>query len=133
MNSPRITIELEPHEGPYKSGETLAGEFRVTTDLPEEIKAVEISVLWYSMGQGEEDMSVHYFERMVGEEGVFNDFSKPQRFTTVLPGSPQSYDGILVKVCWCVRVRVFLPRGKEFVEEISFRLGQVPRAKIVAD
>lgn len=133
MNSPRITIELDPHAGVYRTDDTLAGEFRLTTDLPEEIKAVELSVMWYTVGQGEEDMSVHHFERIAGEEGVWNDFSAPRRFSTELPQSPLSYDGILVKVCWCVRVRAFLPRGKEKVEEISFRLGQVPRAKIVSE
>jgi len=133
MNTPRITLQLDPHDTPYQSGETLSGEFLVASDLPEEIKAVELSVLWFTVGQGEEDMSVHHFERLTGEEGVWTDFSSPRRFSTVLPNSPLSYDGVIVKIRWLVRVRVFFPRGKEKMEEAPFRLGSVPQAKIASD
>jgi hypothetical protein len=46
-------------------------------------------------------------------------------FATRLPHSPLSYDGPLVKIRWCVRVRVFLESGKDVVGEKIFRLGRV--------
>ena len=46
----------------------------------------------------------------------------PQRFGTTLPNSPLSYEGHLIKLRWCVRVRVFPHRGKEVVEEKAFQL-----------
>ena len=49
----------------------------------------------------------------------------PHRFATVLPPSPLSYDGQIVKVCWCVRVRLFMPHAPEAVAEIPFQLGNV--------
>ena len=50
---------------------------------------------------------------------------RPQRFSTTLPRSPLSYDGQIVKIRWCVRVRAFLQRGKEVVGQKVFRLGNV--------
>jgi hypothetical protein len=53
------------------------------------------------------------------------------QFSTRLPNSPLSYDGRIVKIRWCVRVRVFLPRGVELVEDELFQLGCVPRPEPV--
>jgi hypothetical protein len=36
---------------------------------------------------------------------------------------------VIVKICWCVRARVFLSRGKELYDELPFELGNVPRAQ----
>ena len=54
------------------------------------------------------------------------DPRRPERFSTTLPSSPLSYDGQIIKVRWCVRVRVFPLRGKEIVGEKRFQLGDVP-------
>jgi hypothetical protein len=54
------------------------------------------------------------------------DLRVPRRFSTVLPASPLSYDGEIVKICWCVRLRIFLPQGQESLAEVPFRLGSVP-------
>lgn len=109
----------------YAPGETLAGSYRVESVVQDEIKAVEISVLWYTDGKGSEDLSVHMFKRLSAEDGDWIDTRKPGRFRTVLPNSPLSYDGAIVKIRWCVRVRVFLSGGKELVEELPFMLGEV--------
>ena len=89
-------------------------------------------MLWYTAGKGEEDIAVHHFERQVDESSRPLDLRVPHRFATVLPASPLSYDGIIVKVCWCVRLRVFLSQGQEIVTETPFRLGNVPAATIIA-
>lgn len=70
-------------------------------------------------------MAVHHFERLVDEPTRRLDLRVPRRFATYLPPSPLSYDGQIVKVCWCVRVRLFLPYGQESSAEVSFRLGDV--------
>jgi hypothetical protein len=89
-------------------------------------RATELSVLWYTAGKGEEDMFVHHFERKVDDSARPLDLRVPQRFSTDLPASPFSYDGDIVKVCWCVRLRIFMPQGQESLVEIPFRLGSVP-------
>ncbi|MBQ6828427.1 MAG: hypothetical protein IJO46_10480, partial [Thermoguttaceae bacterium] len=37
-----------------------------------------------------------------------------------------SYEGNLIKIRWRVRVRAFLANGKQLVDEIGFRLGNLP-------
>ena len=63
--------------------------------------------------KGEEDFAVHHFERFVDEPGRPLDLRLPHRFATTLPPSPLSYDGRIVKVCWCVRLRIFPQEGPE--------------------
>jgi hypothetical protein len=71
-------------------------------------------------------MAVHHFERHVSEAARPLDLRVPRRVSTVLPASPLSFDGQIVKVCWCVRLRLFLPQGQEALNEVPFRLGSVP-------
>lgn len=131
MTETEVTIELEGGRRAFAPGETLAVEYRINSLSLAEPKAVEVSVLWHTEGQGDEDMAVHYFQRLSSDDGTV-DLRQPQHFNTELPNSPLSYDGLIVKICWQVRVRVFLARGKEFVAEQPFRLGAVP-APVVAE
>lgn len=89
------------------------------------VRAAELSVLWYTAGKGEEDLAVHHFERLTDDASRPLDLRVPHRFHTVLPPSPLSYDGNIVKVCWCVRVRLFMPQTPETVAELPFCLGSV--------
>jgi hypothetical protein len=91
---------------------------------------MEASVIWYTIGKGDEDFGVHHFVRHAADEGSVLDCRKAQRLQTVLPRSPLSYDGAIVKIRWCVRVRLFPMRGKEMVMEVPFRLGHVPAVAV---
>jgi len=128
MNAGPIRLTLDSASSHYQPGERLSGRYMVDGSQPWSMRAVELSVLWYTSGKGDEDMSVHHFERHVSEAGRPLDLRLPRRFSSVLPASPLSYDGQIVKVCWCVRLRLFLPQGQESLSEISFRLGNVPGA-----
>jgi|tagenome__1003787_1003787.scaffolds.fasta_scaffold20291433_2 hypothetical protein len=130
MTIAAIRITFDAPGAHYQPGERLTGRYVVEGAPSRPAKAVEISVLWYTAGKGEEDMAVHHFERHVDEPTKPLDLRIPRRFATVLPSSPLSYDGISVKVCWCVRVRVFMPQGQETMAETTFRLGDVPSAVI---
>jgi len=131
MNEPHVTIRFDGNGRVYRPGETLAGEYRLNSIDPEEIRAIEVSVLWHTEGKGDEDLAVHDFRRLSPENGQGIDLLRPGRFSTRLPNSPLSYNGVIVKIRWCVRVRVFLARGKEVVGELPFRLGDVPSAKAI--
>ena len=48
----------------FQPGEVLAGAFQIDAVEPEELTAIEVSVLWFTEGKGEEDLAVHYFERL---------------------------------------------------------------------
>jgi hypothetical protein len=109
----------------YRPGDRLTGRFMVDGTQPSAVRSAELSVLWYTAGKGEEDMAVHHFERLVDEPSRPLDLRVPRRFATSLPASPLSYDGQIVKVCWCVRLRLFLPYGQEAMAEVPLRLGDV--------
>jgi hypothetical protein len=130
MNGPLVRIRFDGNGRVYRPGETLSGEYRIESVAPEEIKAIEVSVLWYTEGKGDEDLAVHSFWRISADNGERLDLPRPGRFSTVLPRSPLSYRGILVRIRWCVRVRVFLTRGREVMGELAFRLGDVPAARL---
>lgn len=131
MSDPAVLIRLDGNGRARQPGETLSGEYRLLAAAPEEVKAVEVSVLWYTEGKGDEDLAIHEFWRLDADSGDCIDASRPERFRTVLPYSPLSYEGKIVKIRWCVRVRAFLAHGKEIVGQQVFRLGCVPPIKIV--
>ncbi len=129
MNAPSVTIRLEGNGRAYRPGETLSGEYRLESIRREEVRAVEVSILWHTDGKGDEDLAVHDFRRVSAEDGDRIDPRHASRFSTALPKSPLSYDGAIVRLRWCVRVRVFLTRDREVVGELPFRLGEVPAAR----
>jgi hypothetical protein len=136
MSEPRIVLELDEHHGPYWPGEIISGQFRLEACETHDVRAMELSVLWYTVGQGEEDLAVHHFARRSAEESTDVhsqrfDLAPHQRFKVVLPNSPLSYDGILVKIRWAVRLRAFLAQGREIVVEKPFQLGAIPPAHLV--
>ncbi len=131
MIEPLISLTLRDPRRIFQPGDELECEFQIDAVPAEEIQAIEASVLWYTEGKGDEDLAVHYFERRVPNDAENGDLRPLRRFRTPLPNSPLSYDGAIVKIRWCVRVRLFLRRGKEVFYEQTFQLGAVP-APVVA-
>jgi len=124
-------VTLEGIRSEYQPGETLQAEYTIDTPAENEIQALEVSVMWHTEGKGDEDLAVHFFERYTLDMLVQNGLRQPRRFSTVLPSSPLSYDGVIVKIRWCVRIRAFLDRGKQVVEDRYFRLGSIPPARAI--
>lgn len=131
LNEPLISITLDKGQQVHQPGQTLRGEYQIDAVDPADIQAVELSVLWYTEGKGEEDLAVHFFERLTAGDMLATGLHELRRFQTELPNSPLSYEGVLVKIRWCVRVRVFLNSGKDSVAERAFQLGEVPYAQAV--
>ena len=132
MSDPAVTIRLDEDSRAYEPGQTLSGEYRLESIAADDVKVIEVSVLWYTEGKGSEDLAVHDFERLSHEDGDWIDPRRAGRFRTTLPHSPLSYDGIILKIHWCVRVRVFPGRGKEVLGELPFVLGDVRPGKTVS-
>jgi hypothetical protein len=126
---PAIVIRLDGDSRHHRPGETLSGQYWIESLDASEVKAIEASVLWHTEGKGDEDMAVHEFWRRDASDAVPFDVHRPERFSTTLPNSPLSYHGHLIKIRWCVRVRVFMPHGKDMVTEKTFQLGEVPATK----
>lgn len=110
----------------YFPGETISGSYYLNEARESTIDAVEISIVWQTEGKGNEDCGVHAFWRLSSQEGDWIDPLQPGRFSAVLPPSPLSYEGNLIKIRWSARVRAFLANGKQLVDEASFRLGNLP-------
>ena len=119
------------HGRDFAAGDTLRIEYQIDAVDPQQIVATEASVLWYTEGKGESDMGIHFFRRFGRETQAEQDLRPMRRLDVGLPNSPLSYDGVILKVRWCVRVRLFLAQGREFVEERPFVLGCVPAARAV--
>lgn len=122
---PLISIQLHGPAPYFHPGQMLQCDYQIDAVSPDALQAVEASVLWYTEGKGEEDMGVHYFERRLRDEQEGYDLRQWRRFSTQLPNSPLSYTGQLFSIIWCVRVRVFLRRGKESSYELPFKLGAI--------
>ena len=129
MSEPLVVIRLDGNGRAYQPGDTLSGQYHVEAAAADEVRAIEASVLWFTEGKGDEDLAVHEFWRQDADSAECVDPQRPQRFSTTLPRSPLSYDGQIVKIRWCVRVRVIFKRGRDLVAQKLFRLGNVPPAK----
>ena len=71
-------------------------------------------------------MGVHYFERRLPADAEDGDLRPMRRLRTRLPNSPLSYAGAILTIRWCVRLRLFLRRRGDYVQEYPFTLGSVP-------
>jgi len=129
MSAAEVIIRLDENGKTYLPGATLSGEYRIEAVEAQLLQAIEVSVLWYSEGKGDEDLAVHEFWRKDADTGELGDPRRPNRFSTTLPQSPLSYDGQIVKIRWCVRVRVIFKRGRDLLSQKIFSLGAVPPAK----
>jgi hypothetical protein len=126
MSEPLIRVKLEKAE--YAPGEELAGAFVVEAGEPAELRTLELTVLWYTEGKGDEDLGVIHHEDWAPGKGKDFDLAQPYAFAVRLPRTPLSYDGVIVKVHWCARVRARWTEGEESLTEEPFRLGNVPMA-----
>jgi hypothetical protein len=109
------------------SQDVLEFEYRIANIQQNTISAVEVSVVWLTEGKGTEDLGVHFFQRLTGNSLAASDWSIPQKVQVPLPDSPLSYEGRLLKISWCVRVRFYLNDGTELVAQQPFYLGTVTR------
>lgn len=126
---PLISLQLADARRAFEPGDDLECLYQIDAVAPEDILAVEASVLWRTEGKGEEEMAVHFFRRRTPADAPDGDLRPQDRFRTVLPNSPLSYDGVILKIHWCVRVRVFVRPGKDVHADLRFRLGAVPPAE----
>lgn len=126
---PLISIRINDRKGAFQPGEQLECEYQIDAVSADEVQAVEASVLWHTEGKGDEDLFVHYFERHTASDVEGSDLRRLRCFETQLPNSPLTYPGVTIKVRWCVRVRAFLPRGRESFFEHTFTLGNIPPAR----
>lgn len=129
--TPRVTVAFDHVDRSYKPTDSLAVRYSIEGVEAERIRAIEHSILWYTEGKGEEDIGVHLFQR-VTDPSLLPPAAPAGSFGTQLPTSPLSYEGVIVKIRWCVRVRLFFHSGRDFVSEHEFEMGRLQPARPVA-
>ncbi len=128
---PLISLLVHNPKRTYRPGDSLQFEFQIDAIDAADIQAVEASVMWHTEGKGDQNLGIHFFDRRVPSEVAGGDLRPLKRLQTLLPCSPLSYAGVIVKIQWCVRIRVFLRRGKEVSFEQPFQLSDVAPGKAV--
>lgn len=122
---PRIELRFGHPSRGYDPGEWVTVEYCIDGLNGERPRALERSALWYTEGKGEEDIGVHSFERFATAETVERVVPEGT-FAIQLPTSPLSYEGVIVKIRWCIRLRMFFESGRDHVSEHVFNVGRVP-------
>ncbi len=143
-------IQFDRKPDVFQPHETISGTFRLADVELESVNRLEFSVVWYTEGKGDEDIGVHSFETLDWTNGLRNAAAsneEPPRnsvcripdgdeegetfsFSVTLPSSPLSYYGMILKIHWCVRVRIFLKNGREVKSEKFFTVGMVPKVQV---
>jgi hypothetical protein len=119
---PAVNVTLCRDDGRYDAGGQLSARWRVSRVPLERVQCMEISVLWHTEGKGDEDLQVHHFERLEGDRLRRVGLGTDQSLRCRLPGTPLSYHGRLIRIRWCIRLRLFMGDGREIVTEQPFHL-----------
>jgi hypothetical protein len=104
-------------------GQPLAAFWRIGKIPPEVVfEGLEASVMWYTEGKGDEDLNVHHFRRWSDSQLSELDLGQSHALVCALPLTPLSYEGTLVRIRWCVRLRLFCSVGRDSVAQVPFQL-----------
>lgn len=119
---PALSVELCRSDARYQAGQPLRAYWQIGSTTVREITGLEASVLWFTEGKGDEDLHVHHFVRWNDAQLQQLDLSQRQSIDCFLPLSPITYNGTLIRICWCVRVRLFRSLGRECVTQQPFQM-----------
>ena len=133
MTEPLISICLDQQKKHYQPGDELVCEYQVDVVDVADVQAVEASVLWFTEGKGDEDLSVHYFERRIPSDADDGDLRPLRRFRTRLPNSPLATAGRFSTCAGACGCACFSAAGKKVHSDYSFQLGSVPPAALPAE
>jgi hypothetical protein len=122
-SAPALSLSLCQADGRYRMGQPLSAFWRIGKISPEVVfEGLEASVMWYTEGKGDEDLNVHHFQRWSDSQLGALDLDQSHALECVLPLTPLSYEGTLVRIRWCVRVRLFCSVGRDSVAQVPFQL-----------
>ncbi|MHC4431313.1 MAG: hypothetical protein ACYTBS_05695 [Planctomycetota bacterium] len=92
-----LTIQLEQNETAFRPGDVVAGT--VSWKLEDQARDVELRLLWYTQGKGDEDAGL--VETMTFAQPSLCD-QRSFRFT--LPNGPYSFSGSLISLTWALEL-----------------------------
>ena len=123
---PAVNVALCREDGIYHAGRRLQATWQISRVPLEQIQGVEISVMWHTEGKGDEDLHVHHFHQINESQIRRTGLADHQSIQCQLPVTPLSYHGRLIRLQWCIRLRLFMASGKEIVTEQPFYLVACP-------
>ena len=126
-----MNVALCREDGVYRAGGRLQATWQISRVPVEQIQGVEISVMWHTEGKGDEDLHVHHFHRIGESQLRRTGLADQQAIQCQLPVTPLSYHGRLIRLQWCIRLRIFMVSGKEIVAEQPFYLVAGPRNQAI--
>ena len=126
-SEPHVGLRLLSLQPGLEPGESLEFEYAVNRVEPQLVDNLEVSVMWYTEGKGSEDIGIHMFQQIGREALTAISLDQPRRLSCQLPASPLSFEGRLLKIRWCVRLRLFLTDGRELTSDKQFYLGNLTR------
>jgi hypothetical protein len=126
MSNAGVVVLLDGERTVFQSGERLSGRYQVFDVEAADLQSVEVAVYWFTDGKGDEDQGVHFHhKRQADDPSPLTEGT----FATILPPSPLSYDGVLFKIVWCVRVRAVRGGWSKPLEGTAyFHIGDVAPA-----
>ena len=127
---PLISIHLDKPGKDYVPSDNLVCDYQIDAIEAEEILMVEVSVLWVSSGKGDEDSGIHFIRRRLADTAMDADLREMERIETALPPTPLSYTGEILNIQWCVRIRLIVKNGDEYVVDQEFRVGEMALPKM---
>ncbi len=126
-SEPHLSLRLLSLQPGLEPGESLEFEYAVNRVESRMVDSLEVSVMWYTEGKGSEDIGIHMFQQVGREALTAIALDQPRRLSCQLPASPLSFEGRLLKIRWCVRLRLFLTDGRELTADKQFYLGHLTR------
>jgi len=121
--APALSLSLCRTDGRYRMGQSMSASWRVGKIAADVVvDGLEASVMWYTEGKGDEDLNVHHFRRWSDVQLKELDLNQSHGFQCSLPLTPLSYEGTLLRIRWCVRLRLFCSVGRDSVAQVPFQL-----------
>lgn len=102
----QFDIQLNTPEFRFEPGDRLEGVATWRLDRP--MTALEVRLIWYTLGKGTTDTGYACANRV---ERPPDEGRQPFSFT--LPKGPYSFSGKLVSLCWALEIAT-VPRGENF-------------------
>ena len=94
-----LTVEIQNGANAFLPGETVEGTVSWRLDRP--AQTIELRLLWYTQGKGDQDVGV------VSTVPFGNPVIQDRRpFRVSLPGGPFSFSGKLISLAWALELVV---------------------------
>jgi len=93
----KLSIELNDGKNVFAPGERVEGRIEWSAD--EDLKALELSLLWHTSGKGTRDAGVVHSKR-IDRPGAFGS----DTFSFTLPSGPYSFSGKLISLIWALEL-----------------------------